>query len=426
MQAEPHRIADGVQVQEGVIERPGHALLNAVTVRAANPNHPGYGNLLQFVNVFSKSDSGEGILYRVSKDNGSSWQEIGLFDRPYRLGHRRDFMRKVAGDCLYDEETGVVLRIVTEMLWENEQIHSLFRKRRMYSCLSFDNGATWTDPIYIYQTEGSYDRDRMFPGITYGVNMVTSLFKMTKIRGAGENRGKIAVGIQVQTVGEDGQLLNPTGMGFFKSGCILGSWNADRLCYDWELCSTFAEVPLEQSTRGVYEPSLQELADGRLIMMLRGSNAGQAETMPGTKWISVSHDQGRNWSPPERVCYEDGEWMHSSSSCPDLVQDRQGRIWFVGIINDRAPNGNEPRYPLCVARLNTDTMTIDRASVTVLDTMHSWHTFQKSQQARYSLDFSNHHAYVEDDGTLIVHAPYRSDLTRFDSVINRYTFKLPE
>lgn len=414
-----------IATREFEVERSGYALLNAVTAYARNESQPGCGRLLQFINMFGKSDSGEGVLYRISPDNGNTWREGGLFDKPYQVGHGRDCMRKVAGDCMYDSDAGVMLRIVTEMLWENGEIHSLFRKRRMYYYLSFDNGTTWTDAIYIHLNEDGYDRDRMFPGITYGVNMVTSLFKMHKIRGEGVNIGKIAVGIQVQVATPDGQLYNPTGMGFFKSGCLLGSWNADKLQYDWEINETYAEVSPEESTRGVYEPVIQELDDGRLIMLLRGSNMKRHDSMPGTKFISVSHDQGRTWSKPDRLTYDDGQLMYASSSSPDLLQDRLGRIFFIGIINSDNPNGNLPRYPLCIARLNTETLTIERDSVTVIDTRRTWHKAQEDRKARYHLDFSNHHSYLDaEEDKIVVHAPYRADLERLETVINKYELYL--
>lgn len=403
------------------IERKGYGLLNAVTAYTRNESQPGSGRLMQLINRFGKSDSGEGILYRMSNNNGMTWQDIDVLDRSYQAGHGRHVMRKIAGDCLYDDDAGVMLRIVTEMLWENDEILSLFKKRRMYYNLSFDNGTTWTDAIYIHRNEAGYDKNRMFPGITYGVNMVTSLFKAHKIRGEGRNKGKIAVGIQVQIVDSDGEIYNPTGMGFFKSGCILGSWNADKLEYDWEICETYAEVTPEESTRGVYEPVIQELDDGRLFMILRGSNMKRHDTIPGTKFISVSDDQGRTWSKPTRLTYDDGQLMYSSSSCPDLVKDRQGRIFYTGIITSDNPNGNLPRYPLCIARLNTDTLTIEHDSVTVIDTRRTWHEAQEQQRARYPVDFSNHHSYLDaNEDKIIVHAPFRADLHHFETVINKY------
>ncbi|WP_176706470.1 hypothetical protein [Paenibacillus hemerocallicola] len=51
---------------------------------------------------------------------------------------------------------------------------------------------------------------------------------------------------------------------------------------------------------------------------------------------------------------------YSSSCCPDVVKDRQSRIFFIGVINDDNSNGNLPRYPLSIARLDTDSLSIVR------------------------------------------------------------------
>ncbi|MEF3306287.1 hypothetical protein [Paenibacillus sp. GYB003] len=113
--------------------------------------------------------------------------------------------------------------------------------------------------------------------------------------------------------------------------------------------------------------------------------------------------------------------MYSSSSCPDLIKDRQGRIFYTGNITDRNPNGNLPRYPLCIARLNPDTLTIERDSVTVIDTKRSSHVDQEQAGARYPVDFSNHHSYLDaEEHKIDVHAPFRADLHRFETAINKY------
>ncbi|MEF3306288.1 hypothetical protein [Paenibacillus sp. GYB003] len=105
-----------IAVRECAIERPGYALLNAVSAYARNEAQPGCGRLLQLINRFGKSDSGEGILYRMSDDNGRTWRDVAIFDPSYQLGHGRHIMRKIAGDCFYDDAAGVMVRIVTEML----------------------------------------------------------------------------------------------------------------------------------------------------------------------------------------------------------------------------------------------------------------------------------------------------------------------
>lgn len=422
------RFFKSVRMKEADLVIPDRMLLYAATAYARTPGQPGFGRLLQTINIFGKSDSGEGVLYRTSEDNGETWTEQYVMDRPYQAGPNKNMMRKIAADCFYDEEAQVMVRISGEMLWENDELLSIFKKRRMFYMLSFDNGRTWTDPIYIYKDGGGFDRDRMFPGVAYGINIMCSVLKTYQIRGEGPHRGKLAIGVQIQMADEQGEIINPTGMGFFKAGCLLGTWNKETLRYEWELSDNFAEVTVEESTRGVYEPALQELPDGRIMMVLRGSNWRKEEELIGTKWISVSSDQGRTWSRPVRWTYSDGSVMYSSSCSPDLVRDREGNLYFVGVINDANPAGNLPRYPLCIAKVDPGTMGVIKESVTLLDTIREGHKNELAEAAtppKYPVDYSNHYSYLDQNGQkIIVYAPYRPTLHSFSSVINRYEIEL--
>lgn len=421
-----HPCFSSISLEEAHIRYEGRILLNAATAYANIPDQPGSGRLLQTVNMFGKSDSGEGVLYRTSDNNGETWSEQYIMDRSYQAAHARNMMRKIAADIIYDVEAKVMVRFGTEMLWENDSLPSILKKRRMYYMLSFDNGHSWTDAIYIHQDGDGYDRDRQFPGVTFGVNMMCIIMKVHQIQGSGPNQGKLAVGVQIQKIDDQGELINPTGMGFFKSGCLLGTWNSDALKYEWEISETLAEVSLEESTRGVYEPVIQELPDGRLLMVLRGSNAGRSEEIIGTKWISFSEDQGRSWSRPVRWTYADGSTMYSSACCPDLVKDRKGNLYFVGVINEDNPNGNLPRYPLCIAKVDPVTLGVERETVAKLDTIRDEHRRQIDEdQAKYPIDYSNHYSYLDQTGEkIIVHAPFRPDLTQPWAVINKYKVEL--
>lgn len=421
-----HPYFTSITTKEAEIAYPERMLLYAATAEARTPGQPGQGRLLQTINLFGKSDSGEGVLYRTSEDNGATWTEQYMMDRPYQVGHGKDKMRKIAADVFYDEKAEVMLRLSSEMLWEGDQLLSVFKKRRMFYMLSFDNGHSWSDPIYIHKEGEGFDRDRMFRGVTYGVNMMSSVLKVYQIKEKGPHQGKLAIGVQIQMADERGELINPTGMGFFKAGCLLATWNPETLKYEWELSESFAEVSVEESTRGVYEPAIQELADGRLMMVLRGSNAGRPELM-GTKWISISTDQGMNWSRPVRLTYSDGGVMYSSSCSPDLVKDRDGHLYFIGVINDENPSGNLPRYPLCIAAIDQETLGVIRDSVTVLDSIREEHERQLAAETppKHPIDYSNHYAYLDASGSkIIVYAPYRQDLSAFWSVINKYEIAL--
>jgi hypothetical protein len=415
-----HKYVAAIETKENFLVKEDRMLLNAFTVYAGNQDQPNCGRLVQFINTMGKSDSGEGVLYRISDDNGDSWTEAGVFDKAYRADHTGGMVRRLSGACFYDDEAGVLIQIINEMLWEHDQLPSIFKKRRLRYRLSFDNGSTWTDAMDMIQNADGYDRTSMFPGITYGCNMIASVICVRKLRGAGPRQGQLVVGVQVQKMGDNGDIFNPTGMGFFQAGCLLGKWNPDKLQYEWTACETYAEVSIEDSTRGVYEPAIEELPDRRLIMILRGSNM-RNRLIPGTKFISISEDQGVTWSRPQRWNYSDGGMMFASSCSPELVKDRKGNLFFIGVINTENPDGNLPRYPLCIAAVDPATLGVERSSVVVLDTIRASHTAQLQDNPRYPVDYSNQYAYLDAfDNKIIVYSPYRADLHKFEAAINRY------
>lgn len=56
------------------------------------------------------------------------------------------------------------------------------------------------------------------------------------------------------------------------------------------------------STRGTIEPTLAEMPDGRILMVMRGSNGGSKDPefkIPGYRWHSVSSDGGYHWTKPQ-------------------------------------------------------------------------------------------------------------------------------
>ncbi|WP_127580118.1 sialidase family protein [Paenibacillus koleovorans] len=393
--------------------------LAATTAACPHPSDSGRTRWVQLMNLFEGSDRGTGVLCRISDDKGNTWRETGIYDRAYRLNRdAHEKMLKLQNGIVYDERAGVLVRFGTEYVWREGDLQtilsSILSKRRIYYSISFDGGETWTDSRYMFQHGGDYDRDRMFPGVTFGRNMIMPSNPIV-VRGAGSRQGNLAVGVQIQMLDEEGMLFNPTVMGFFHSGCLFGAWNAELLRYEWTIGEETVQVPVTESTRGIYEPALCECDDGRIIMILRGSNTKAREQIPGTKWISVSDDQGATWSKPERLHYDDVSLMYSSSTFPSLVRDQAGVFYFVGMVNEDNPDGNLPRYPLCIAQLDTDTLTIVKESVTPIVTKQPQ---QDEANGKYPVDFSNQAVlWDEEDGKLIAFVPYQPDLNCYEGIL---------
>ena len=126
---------------------------------------------------------------------------------------------------------------------------------------------------------------------------------------------------------------------------------------------------LDQSSRGMHEGSIAELPDGRLCMILRGSNEGWPD-VPGYKWLSFSQDGGETWSKVVPLPCDDGSLIESSCTGSGLFRSiKNGRLYWMGnlCLEGRRPEGNMPRSPLYIAEIQENPVAIKRKTITVID-----------------------------------------------------------
>jgi sialidase-1 len=83
---------------------------------------------------------------------------------------------------------------------------------------------------------------------------------------------------------------------------ITGATFSDDNGRIWQACATWCDLPL----RGAMEAHVEELKDGRLLMVIR--------TQLGAVFQSHSPDGGRNWSKPQTT------GLRAPESCPDIVR----------------------------------------------------------------------------------------------------------
>ena len=140
-------------------------------------------------------------------------------------------------------------------------------------------------------------------------------------------------------------------------------WSDLRI--NWELSALVKGDPA-RSTRGMDEPTVAPLADGRLLMVLRGSN-GTQPALPGRRWVAFSADAGRTWTTPAPWTYADGGEFFSPSSCSQLVPHSSGRLFWIGNIVPTNPTGNQPRHPLVIGEVDIRSGLLRRDTVRVID-----------------------------------------------------------
>jgi hypothetical protein len=211
----------------------------------------------------------------------------------------------------------------------------------------------------------------------------------SRIRGNDENDSPLVVPVQICPLDADGKLANPAGGYTYTDAAVLvGKWQAkDRIA--WDVSRRIVGDPA-RSARGMIEPTIAELPDGRLLMILRGSNArGKTHTLPSYKWQSVSADGGRTWTTPKPWTYAGGEPFYSPSSMSQLLAHSSGRVFWFGNIRPDNPNGNLPRYPLVAGEVDPRSLGLIKSSLLEIDT-------RKPDEGKIEL---SHFRAIEDRAT---------------------------
>jgi len=225
---------------------------------------------------------------------------------------------------------------------------------RIFYQISSDQGESFSQPIQLIQK--SYQENHPARGVIYRKNsIVISFCSPIKVN------NKILLPCQKIPIKSD--FNNPL---FIKlqAGCFIGKWNRKKI--EWELSETVKISP-EFSSRGLCEPTIAELENGTLLMVMRGSNAGMKDK-PGYKWMSISKDGGYTWSKPSPFTYSNGENFFSPATGSVLVRSIKNRnLYWIGNITPENPDGNRPRYPLVIGLVDEEKMGIVKNSVKVIE-----------------------------------------------------------
>ena len=136
-------------------------------------------------------------------------------------------------------------------------------------------------------------------------------------------QGQVLVPICISPLGPDGRYWRPGGgYTYHDAAVLIGDWT-DGQKIEWELSERVVADPAK-STRGCDEPTIAEMPDGRILMVIRGSNDVK-RSLPGYKWYSVSADGGLHWSTPKPWTYADGANFFSPASCSQLLRHSNGK-----------------------------------------------------------------------------------------------------
>lgn len=228
--------------------------------------------------------------------------------------------------------------------------------------------------------------------------------------------GEILQPFQMAEVGDDGALFQPYNTPFYQSRVAIGQWR-NEITIEWQVSDCVRLSP-EFTTRGVFEPTIARMVDGRILMVLRGSNMRNTE-LPGYKWYSISSDNGRTWCEVRPWTYDDGSHFFSPSSCSQLIRHSSGRLLWIGNIVQSNPDGNLPRYPIVIGEVDENSLLLRKQTITIIDDL------KPGESPRTCL--SNFHAYEDrETGEIVMCMPrwFVNSREKLDWTSNSYRYRI--
>ncbi len=311
------------------------------------------GDMYSVEQRLSRSDTVDVAYYRYSKDHGRTWGPP--VER--RTGEKRPegMLRRSPRTSIVDPKTGRWIEFHVEGILPTDDPLEGMRQWNVYYT---SNGVA----RQIIHEGAEFDARHPLPGIYTGRNMV--MLGDVASTPLPMKDGSILLPVVTTALDAEGRLYNPGGGYTWTEAMVLhGRWSGDRLV--WRASQPVKGDPL-RCTRGMDEPTLAQLPDGRLLLVMRGSN-DKKPSLPAYKWVSWSTDGGFLWTEPQPWTWTDGTPFYSPSACSQLLRHSNGRLYWIGHVSATNARGNRPRYPVYVGEVNQDNGLLIRDSLIRID-----------------------------------------------------------
>ena len=327
------------------------------------------------------SDWSDTVRRRTSEDNGRTWSnwELVYEETPVQGGFTQSGGPPQRGTGPHDPVADRLVKPVFQRIVEGDPqvaMRALWSGKRLFCDhgfyqLSSDDGRTWGEARQLKYEEGpDFDPDH------WGA---PEYFRSNEMYIGGAtvlSNGSMAISATVPVLHRDAEDEKVPSVfpNNYREACVAGAmcfvgrWNAQHRDYEWT-ASEPVFLPRRKSTRGLVELDLNELSNGNLLLLMRGSNTGlDPVECPGRKWFSISRDGGATWSAVRDMRYDTGETLYSPASISTSIRSSAtGRLYWMGNIPDSPPDGNSPRYPLQIVEIDEEELCFKRETLTVID-----------------------------------------------------------
>jgi hypothetical protein len=294
----------------------------------------------------------------ISTDNGRTWPESLPLMRAQKTP--QGILRGFENTAFVDPVNGHLVRIATEGFFRRDTSDEGYTSYYLKYSLSDDGGRTVSVEDQVI--EKGRAPEHPFDHIWIGKNAFMNAAPNAVVR---TSRGHLIVPVVNSALGGDGNLFCPFDHVWLEVFILIGRWQSNNRI-EWQAGPRIT-LSTEQSTRGIFEPTIEQMPDGRLLMVMRASNANQPRR-PGWKWYSVSSDEGFTWTAPQPWRYTDGTAFYSPSSVSQFLRHSNGRYYWFGNICPHNPDGNLPRYPVVAVEVDPASLMLVKESAFVVET----------------------------------------------------------
>ena len=327
------------------------------------------------------SDWSDTVKRRRSEDNGRAWSDWELVyeQAPEKDGYVQSGGPSQRGTGPLDPVSGMLVKPVFQRVVKGDPkvaMSQLWKSNRLFCDhgfyqLSADDGRSWGPARQL-----NYEEGPDFDPENWGEETFFRSNEMYIGGAAVLSNGTVAISttLPVEYRDKEDEKIPSVFPNDYREGsvagvmCFVGRWNPAGGDYDWQRSETMF-LPRKKSTRGLVELDLSELANGNLLLLMRGSNVGlDPVACPARKWFSVSKDGGHTWSPVSDIRYDTGETLYSPASISHSFRSsKTGKLYWIGNITETPPNGNSPRYPLQIVEIDEETPSFRKDTLTVID-----------------------------------------------------------
>lgn len=303
---------------------------------------------------------------RFSTDNGKTWPEAVDVPQPRQV--EGGTLRNWPCEFFVDPVNGRQVTIALEGLFPTDSSHHGAKSYYLKYRVSLDGGRTAVVDEEVIMD--GYTHEHPMPGMWIGRNAFTNAAHPSMIR---MPDGKLLAVISKTVHGPDGEFYNPSkGWMWTEIQVLHGFWR-DDCRIEWHAGPIIALTP-KQATRGVCEPALALLPDGRVMCVMRACNGGSHDPeskLPCHKWFSASTDGGATWPFPKPWQYDDntgpdgghGVAFHSPDSISQLLRMKDGTLYWLGNITETNPKHGAGREKLYIGEVDQKTARLVKKSL---------------------------------------------------------------